>query len=67
MNIRQKCRQKKRGGIYDIEALIRDLQDYGAIFRTKVSLLSHITHLLVIPNSIPHLLFEERRTRRGAN
>ena len=56
MNMRQKYRQKQRGGIPEIEALIRNLQDDGAIFRTKVSLESHITHLLVIPNSIPHLV-----------
>ena len=62
MNMRQKYRQKQRGGIPEIEALIRDLQDDGAFFRTKVAFESHINHLLVIPNSIPQLFFEERRT-----
>ena len=62
MNMRQKYLQKQRGGIPEIKALIQDLQDDDAIFRTKVLLESHIAHLLVIPNSITQLLFEERCT-----
>ena len=45
-----------------MKAQIRDLQDYGCIFRTKVLLESHITYLHAILNIIPLLLFLERRT-----